>query len=246
METEIFTSSDPMNDYTVVIPNRFEDIIKPLLASIKKFEDDPKVLIVADRHNNDYGYSKVDLEGKFSFAHSANTGILSAGEDDIILMNDDVRLLMPTFKRLQKIAYADPKTGILSPMVDGGCGNLFMRARQMKKVWPSDTSIHYCNGLGGDRITFACVYIKRKLLDEIGLFDEGFANYGYDDADMCIRTIKAKWKLAITNRLTVQHGTGGDKFIRGQNWNSSYVRTTGEDYRASLKYLRKKHPVYVR
>ena len=230
--------------YSVVIPNRFEDIIKPLLESIKRYEQHPTVIIVADRHDRSYGYKKVKLSGQFSFAKAANTGIRAARQDDIILMNDDSRLVMPTFNILNNIAYSDPKIGILTPMIDGGCGNLFMRADRTD-LWSNRPDLHFCNGRGGDRVTFACVYLKHDFLNSIGLFDEGFIHYGYDDADMCIRAVKGGWKVAITNKLVVRHGEGGSKFVRGKNWNTSFKRTHGEDYRASLPYIRAKHPDYV-
>lgn len=228
--------------YSVIIPNRFEDVIQPLLGSIMKFE--PKatcVIIVADNHDRSYGHNIVKASGPFIYSKSVNLGINYIPTNDIILLNDDVSLLQPnTFKTLQRIAYSDPMIGILSPLVDGGCGNIYMKSSNAH-LW-NDIDIYYPNGLRGpDRVTFACVYIKRALLNDIGLLDENFVSYGYDDADMCIRTVKAGWKLAITNKLTVRHGTGGDKFVRGKNWNSSFNRTKCKGSTPNLNYLKSKH-----
>lgn len=230
--------------YSVVIPNKFEDVIQPLLESLKEFEPRTTcVVIVADNHDRSYGYDIVKASGPFVYGKSANLGINYIPTNDIILLNDDVRLLQPkTFKTLQEIAYSDPTIGILSPLVDGGCGNIYMKASNGHLWNKLGNTIYYPNGLRGpDRLTFACVYIKRALLIDIGLFDENFLDYGYDDADMCIRTVKAGWKLAVTSELTVRHGSGGDCFIRGKNWSSSFKRVRSKGSAPNLNYLKSKH-----
>jgi len=232
-------------NYTVVIPNHYRDVIEPLLRSIHKYENSPDVLIVADRHDLDYGYRRVRIDGKFIFSHAVNVGIDSCAPNDVILLNDDVRLIMPTFRQLSKLAYSDDQIGILSPLIDGGCGNLFMRASRTD-LWKPGMDFHFCNAKGGDRVTFACVYIKRSLIDSIGRFDENFKGYGFDDADMSIRTVKSGWKLAITNKLTVMHGKGGNVFKRGYNWNTSFFRAGAKGARENLAYLRSIHPSMVR
>lgn len=237
------------NSYSVIIPNKFEDVIQPLLRSIKEFEPTPpRIVIVADGHERSYGYDIVKISGKFNFSRSVNAGINYAGLDDIILINDDVRLLCPnTFKHLHDIAYSNIHLGILSPQVDGGCGNSYMKPSNTH-LWNGkgknvEDGIHYCNARAGDRVTFACVYMKRKCLNKVGPFDEGFINYGFDDADICIRTVGCGWKLGITNKLIIQHGEGGEKFVRGKNWSTSFFRTGGPGSRYNLAYLKSKHLV---
>ena len=238
--------------FSVVIPNRFEDVIKPLLESIELYEPTPpRIMIVANGHDNNYGYESVTIPVRkglrFNFARAVNAGIKAVEPDDVIVMNDDVRLLESgTFDTLSKMAYSDSDIGLISPLVDGGCGNLFMRQSRTDLWEDLPSGLHFCCARGGDRVTFACVYMKRSMLNSIGLFDEKFTSYGYDDADMCIRAVKQHWKVAITNRATVQHGVGGEHFVRGQNWSTSFKRIVGENYKASLIYIRRKHPDFVR
>lgn len=233
--------------FSVVIPNKFEDVIKPLIRSILEYETESlDILIVSDKHNRNYGFRNIRVDGRFNFSHSANVGIEAVKPKDVILLNDDVRLLQPTFYRMQEIAYSDPKIGILATLVNGGCGNLLMRADR-PDLWPDPSvDMHFCNARTGDRVTFACVYIKRQLLDQIGLFDENLVDYGYDDADMSIRTVKAGWKLAITRKITVKHGIGGSKFIRGRNWNTSFYRCGRGSSKENLAYFMRKHSIVPR
>lgn len=230
--------------YVVVIPNRFDDVIKPLLDSIEVTKSKPnKVVIVADGHDDSYGHSLVEYtQENFIYSKAANEGIKAAGKSDVILLNDDVRLTSTdTFNHLYKIAYSDPSIGILSPVVNGGCGNLFMDSNKCVEMW-NGQSLMYRPGLPHDYISFVCVYIKRQLLDEIGLMDENFTGYGRDDADMCIRAARAGWKLAITRSVRVTHGIGGSTYIKGKNWNSSYHRRKITAAHVSSDYFYKKYP----
>lgn len=232
--------------FSVIIPHKYEDIIQPLLASLREYEPElPHIVIIADNHDRSYGFDIVKMTTPFNFSASVNAGIRHVFPNDIILLNDDITLLSPnTFSIMEQVANSDPLIGILGTLVDGGCGNLFMRA-SLPNLWEGNKSgIHYCTARGGDRVTFACVYIKNRLLSKTGPFDENFSStdsYGLDDADMSIRCVMAGMKLAITNKVTIRHGTGGDKFIRGQNWNTSFRRHRGIRSRKNLNYLMSKY-----
>lgn len=234
-----------MHNYTIVIPNRFEEVIQPLLKSIATYEQvAPRIVIISDGHDRNYGYNIIRVDGKFIFSKSANLGIRFGCSDDIILLNDDVRLLQfDTFNTLMRTSYRNPNVGILTPIIKGGCGNIYMKADRTD-LWKDNLSgIKYCTGLRGpDRVTFACVYIKRDLINCIGFMDENFVGYGYDDADYCIRTIQAGWSIAITNKTVVQHGNGGSEFVRGENWNTSFMKNRIGGAKRNLDYLMSKHP----
>lgn len=232
--------------YTVVIPNKFEDVIHPLIESFRKYEKRlARVIIVSDGHDRHYGLENVRIDGPFVYSKSVNLGIKRAGQSDIILLNDDVTLLQDnTFDDMECLAYSDPTIGILSPQVDGGCGNLFMRPSHTE-LWSDGrrsvkNNLHYCCCRSGDQVTFACVYIKRKVFNTVGLFDENFTSYGFEDTDMCRRAHSRGFAVVVTNKLVVRHGVGGEKFIRGRNWNTSFMRTGGADSRPNLRYLMSK------
>jgi len=232
--------------FTVIIPNRFEDIIQPLLKSIKRFEDpSTHILIVADNHTRSYGHDLLPMTTPFIYGRSANAGIKKSSPADVILLNDDVTLLQPnTFAQMARIANSDPLIGILTPQVDGGCGNLFMRPSHTE-LWEDHrrsvrNGLHYCCCRSGDSVTFACVYIKRKVFDNIGLFDENFTAYGFEDTDLCRRASNRGFHVVVTNKLKVRHGAGGEKFVRGKNWNTSFKRIGNCNSKQNLAYLMSK------
>jgi len=57
-------------------------------------------------------------------------------------------------------------------------------------------------------LTFASALIRRELLLEIGLMDEGYFMY-YDDLDFCLRARGAGWQLAVAEDTAVLHREGG-------------------------------------
>jgi glycosyltransferase involved in cell wall biosynthesis len=238
---------NPLNPFAVVIPNKFPDVIKPLLESIRlNSKIQPNIFIVADGHDNSYDKNLVKCDqDSFIFSKAANAGIKASVPHDVILVNDDVRLLdHQTFQSLFLQAYSDPSIGILSPLIDGGCGNVYMDYHRRDKLW-SGEDIIYRPGTPTDYISFVCVYLKRQMLNQVGPMDESFTGYGRDDADMCIRAVKAGWKIAITSRIKVRHGEGGPVYKRGLNWSTSYHRA-GINDKGSEPYFFSKYPTAPR
>ncbi len=228
-------------NYSIIVPNKFEDVIQPLLTSLNQYESDPFHLVIsADNHDRSYGYDLIKMSGPFVFSKSVNAGIKKVHPADVILLNDDIRLLQhDTFELLAQAAYKDPSIGILSPLIDGGCGQ-YQRPSN-SKLFNKD-GLLYCRGFrGNERLSFSCVYLKRSFLNKAGLFNERFTGYGYEDADMCIRAYKLGWKLAVTNTVTVQHGAGGQKGIRGSNWSLSFARSRPSGQK-NIELLQSLHP----
>lgn len=214
--------------FGIVICNRYPDIIAPLLESIHRLIDRPlpRIMIVADGHSNSYGFEMVRYQQlNFSFSAATNLGIRSMSEHDIILLNDDTVLMEPNFfDRLAAIGEASPSIGILSPLILGCVGNELQRARGYRQYWLSN---EFTKHVRGDKpVCFVAVWLRRKMLDEIGLLDERISGYANQDTDLCIRARKACWLTSITSRLTIRHGDGGPELGpgRGKTWSLSYAR----------------------
>jgi len=216
-----------LNNYTVVIPNRFEDIIQPLIRSIRAYipKPHPRIIIVADGHKNSYGFEQIPYPGgKFQFAISANAGIVEAGEDDVILMNDDISLLQRHFFRRLAEEADYPDVGILSPLIMGGVGNKLQYYHQ-KSIWWRPEERHK-DVTGEAPVCFPCVYLKRDMIDKIGLLETGIVGYGGEDNEYCLRARAYRWRTVIAGQLVVRHGDGGPELDagRGRTWSKSYAR----------------------
>ena len=150
----------------------------------------------------------------FSFARNANLGIDPYGKHDVVLVNDDVQFTRGnSLADLERAAYSEPGIGIVSPVVLGTVGNPLQRRFCAARAEGVAISPRY--------LAFVCVYIKRAVIDAVGLFDEGFTGYGGDDIDYSYRTQRAGFKLAVTSSVIVKHGFGGHAS------SSSFARSHG-------------------
>ena len=55
-----------------------------------------------------------------------------------------------------------------------------------------------------DWILGACMFIKKQVLEEIGLFDERFILYA-EDTDLCYRIKQAGWKIMYVPNVSIVH-----------------------------------------
>lgn len=62
--------------------------------------------------------------------------------------------------------------------------------------------------------TFACVMLRREMVEEIGLLDERFFNYCSDCA-YCIRAWEHNWEVWYTGDVTVYHHVGASEASGG-------------------------------
>lgn len=161
----------------------------------------------------------------FIFARNANIGIRAANPiSDILLINDDTQLITHgAMKILEEVANTHPCIGLLSPTIMGSVGN---RLQNLNSNCGELTFSEY-------RLAFVCVYIKRSLINTIGLLDEQFDGYGGDDDDYSYRAVRAGFHLAITRKVIVQHGHGIHKS------SSSFARTHVNNAQSMAEMRRK-------
>lgn len=220
------------NPFSVVILSKNKAIVEALLKSIHLYErQTPRIIVVT---NGDlklaelsYVQTVIQTEGKFVFSKSANIWMDAAGTDDVILVNDDVRLSSDqSFYRLRSFAYQVDRLGILSPLIDGWVGNLYQNAWEVKSRWPKGEGHKpaIIGMYGKAQVCFICVYLKRKMIDSIGPMDENYTGYGFEDNDYCMSARKAGWLTGITRHVVVKHGAGGPANNRGVNWSMSYAK----------------------
>jgi len=64
-------------------------------------------------------------------------------------------------------------------------------------------------------LAFACTLVRKKMLDEIGYFNESFFVYG-EDSDLCWRAIKKNWKVLYLPQCKIVHFLGGSSKDKGR------------------------------
>ena len=61
--------------------------------------------------------------------------------------------------------------------------------------------------------SFACVLLRREMLDKIGLMDDGFFMY-FEDVEFCRRARKAGWEIFHNPKARVIHLRGGSSPVK--------------------------------
>ena len=212
---------------TIIVPSKHPDIFESCRASLDKFAPETEKILVrdGDQITEPTGNWKTIQapEGKFVYARNVNLGI-TASTGDVLLCNDDVQFTQPgVIEALQTSLTLYPEVGMISPKILGGVGN----SLQSNVI----ESIQYTEM----RLAFVCVLIRRAVIDKIGLLDERFIGYGWDDVDFCRRAVTAGWKMAATASTSVTHGDGSP-----QGFSSSFRRAPAINWDGSVEaYLAK-------
>ena len=167
------------------------------------------------------------------FAAGNNLGMRSVDADAYILLNSDTIVLPHTLEELLHAMDVWPNAGLIAPGCVGRDGskelNTFrfirpitdfvhsastgpisrMLERYNVQFWTTDSAAE------PDWIGFACVLIRREVIEQVGLLDEGFFMY-FEDADYCRRVRNAGWTVLYWPRGTVVHLLGGSSEFSSQ------------------------------
>lgn len=185
------------------------------------------------------------LDENRGFAGGVNAGIRMALKRPEIgfvwVLNNDTACAPDALEKLLAAAASDTRIGLIGcPLLEGDEGparRIVPSGKRLLGPWaiPADPP----NGKTPDYLSGACLLIRRELLEDIGLFDEGFFFF-FEDADLSRRAVSHGWSLAVAPEARVEH--------RG----SATIRELGElqarSYRAGhVRFLRKHsgHPFWA-
>ena len=130
----------------------------------------------------------------FVFARNVNLAVQWAGTDVVLLNDDAVLETLRGFSALAEEARRSPSLGILSAAVRGGVGN-------PNQLWKGDGATRP----EARRLSFVCVYIKAQAFAAVGLLDERYTGYGYEDDDFCLRILRVGMGLGVFDGCLVDH-----------------------------------------
>ncbi len=143
----------------------------------------------------------------FVFARNVNIGLRMTAPFDVILLNDDARLTTPqglTLLHQQTIGHDG--VGVASPAISGDVCNPRQR-RHWPERWRDVPTM----------LAFVCVCISRATINKVGLLDEQFVHYGYDDNDYSRRVLAAGMTLAVWDECIVAHD-GKSSYRQQAGW----------------------------
>lgn len=185
-------------------------------------------LIIDDASFNEVTVTR--NEKNIGFAAAVNQGIRASRSPYVILLNPDSRISGTFFEPVLQFMEDNSKVGILGPRIlepDGRIQGsarafpnmltgLFGRTSLLTKLFPNNpitrkniVSIESdgISPLEVDWVSGACMVVRRKAIEEVGLLDERFFMY-WEDADWCRRMWERGWKVVYFPGVHVIHDTG--------------------------------------
>ncbi|MBV9173316.1 MAG: glycosyltransferase family 2 protein [Chloroflexi bacterium] len=196
------------------------------------------------------------------FAYGNNLALRQARGENIMLLNPDSLLPRAAIEGfLQRLA-AHPEAGIIGPKLLRPDGSMHLACRRsfptplvalyrlsgLARLFPGSPRFGRYNltyvdpdvPLEVDSVCGACMVVRRRVVQRIGLLDERFFMYG-EDLDWCLRTRAAGWTVRYEPSIVVQHQHGASSRKRALRTTFHFFRAMDLFYRKH--YIRRYHPV---
>jgi GT2 family glycosyltransferase len=215
---------------TVVIPvHNAHDAFLCCIKSVLRYSDTRRVSVlliddastdprIRDLFNRLAALEKVTCIGNaenLGYTRSVNAGIRLSGADDVVLLNSDTVVGPRWLDYLRIAAYSASDVGTVTAISDNagafsmpemGVANatppgltLTQHARLAAQV-PVRTYPEVPTGSG------FCMYLRRDMVDAVGLFDEQAFPRGYgEENDLCMRALRAGWRHLVCPQTLVHH-----------------------------------------
>jgi GT2 family glycosyltransferase len=199
-----------------VIPSRNLDNLLPCLSAVRQHEPKVRIFIIDDGVEwRDWCAPNGPIEiipgvKPFIFARNVNLGIQAAGTDDVVILNDDATLESPMgFTAMQTVARLRTEFGLISATT-----NLAGNPEQHRRRLPGVRECRAMHGNSIPTVAFVCVLIPHRTVQAVGLLDERFTAYGWEDNDYCRRVAKRGLVIGISDDCYVDHARLQSTFRR--------------------------------
>jgi GT2 family glycosyltransferase/glycosyltransferase involved in cell wall biosynthesis len=201
---------------SIVIPSfRDTDQVRALVASISKTipRGMARIIVADDASDSEHvaalkevaGIEVVEGDENSGFAANVNRGLRAADPDrDVVVLNSDVEARPGWLACLQYAASQEKDIGIVGGQLLYPDGRIQFAGTARNLGAPEWFDHRYRfkpegwgpAGLAGPvlAVTGACMYVKRELVERVGLLDEHYP-MAYEDVDWCLRAWQAGFRV---------------------------------------------------
>ena len=185
------------------------------------------------RKNNWSGCEVLESDENRGFSAGNNIGIKRSSSEYVLLLNSDTLVRAGAIELLVKTLENNPTMGMASPRLEWpdktpqeSCFRFHRPINELirtaatgpiTKLFKSyEVPLSVSNEISYPEWTsFACVLIRRKVFEDVGLLDEDFFMY-FEDVDFCKRAREAGWNIIHNPEAHVVHLRGGSSPVKSQ------------------------------
>jgi hypothetical protein len=200
------------------------------------------------------------------FGAASNRAMHEIDATYILLLNPETKVSAHVLLRCWKYAETNPDVGIVGCRIELPDGSLDRACKRgiptpfnalcyftkLDRVFPNSAMIGGYNATHIDEtqcadvgaVVGAFMWVRSRVLRDVGYFDEEFFMYG-EDLDLCFRAHKAGWRISYLGDCCVYHVKGASSGIAGIRSHAPgqdralRVRMVTEFHRAMLIFYRK-------
>lgn len=199
-------------------------------------------------------------DGNLGFARAVNQALKASVSPYVLILNPDTRVNEGFFEKALAYMDAHGETGVMGPRVFDADGSvqgsarlfpnlmtaLFGRKSLLTKIFPENpiTRENILTGrsdgitpMAVDWVSGACMLVRRKAIEDVGLMDARFFMY-WEDADWCRRMWLGGWRVVYFPRPSVVHYVGVSS---GKNAVRSVIEFHRSIYRLFKKHAQRPH-----
>ncbi len=165
------------------------------------------------------------------FSAGNNLGMQALSADAYLLLNSDTIVRSGAIQSLLEALQTYPEAGLISPRLEWSDGtpqiSCFRDRSPLSELIQSAATGLITRLLGAYDVplpvsdlpiepewtSFACVLLRRQVIEQIGLMDEGYFMY-FDDIDYCRRAREAGWKIVHYPHAHIVHLRGGSGSVK--------------------------------
>lgn len=202
-------------------------------------------------------FQLIALEENRGFAAASNLGIREAPARYVLLLNPDTEILGDSLAALVQFMDAYPRVGACGarllnpdltfqhscfrfPTLPMSFLDFFPLNHRVTSSWLNGRYPRrwYDRSFAIDHPLGACLMVRREVIDQVGLLDEGFFMY-CEEVDWCYRIKQAGWEIFYTpDAQVIHHG--------GASTRQTVGRMFVELHRSRDRFFRKHYgPVYA-